>query len=515
MLTKTAFLDYCYCPGYLWAKINDPDFRQSTEDSPRAQQGLEVDIEARGLFSGGQLVEGPNNQAADQTTKLAQDKQIEVIFQATVMTTNNLLAKADIIERDLADKEGWTLYEVKASSQIKAKHLIDLAFQKLAFAAAGWQINRTEIVLLNKNYSLVGQTDINELFKITNDVTRQVEDCLNRPLFALKGTSWLAKSMAGYTIVDLIEMAKSDLSRLPNDRPQCVCLEKSRSNHCPAIKAGYFHPDLPKYSIYDIGYIKANQIQYFRDRNIVDVADLVQDDTSQEQLNDRQRQQIELYPQKKLINKPALIEQLAGLKEPIFFLDYETVSQPIPFLQRSGPYWQIPFLFVIYRGVGKTKQEKHYLVESFNQPQFHQLAQGLIDFLGDEGSIVVWNQSFEKKVNRNLATIFPELADKLETINDRVYDLMEIFRTGIYQDGRFKGKFSIKKIADVLLEKNPYQSSDIKQGDEASNQWLLATQSQSNHHQRVIFQSLIKYCQADTIAAADIYQQLLKAIRPC
>ena len=510
MLTKTAFLDYCFCPGYLWAKTNDPDFRQSTDDDPRAQQGIEVDVKARGLFPDGQLVEGTNKQAADQTTQLAQDKQTKVIFQATVMTANNLLAKADILERDPANKQGWILYEVKASSQVKAKHLIDLAFQKLAFEANDWQINRTEIVLLDKNYYLTDQIDINKLFKITTDVSQQVEDCLNQPLFALKRASWLAKSIAGYKIDDLIEMAKSDLSRLSNDRPQCVCLEKSRSNHCPAVS--YFYADLPKYSIYDISYIKANQIQYFRDHNIVDVADLVQDEASQEQLNDRQRQQIELYPKQKLINKSDLTRQINSLKEPIFFLDYETVSQPIPFLQRSGPYWQIPFLFVIYQDVGKSRREKHYLVESFNQAQFQKLAQELVGFLGDEGSIIVWNQSFEKKVNYNLAAIFPELADKLEAINDRIYDLMEIFRTGIYQDSRFKGKFSIKKIAPVLLDNNPYQDSDIKQGDEASNQWLSATQSRSNQHRQTIFQSLIKYCQADTIATADIYQQLLKAI---
>ena len=108
-LSKSDFLKYQTCPGYLWLWKNKREV--VPEDNPedvqhRIEQGNEVEGYARQLFPGGLLLEGKPTQTKTETEK-AVSNCAKVIFQATVITDDGLLAKADILERG---EEGWDLY---------------------------------------------------------------------------------------------------------------------------------------------------------------------------------------------------------------------------------------------------------------------------------------------------------------------------------------------------------------------------------------------------------------------
>lgn len=51
------------------------------------------------------------------------------------------------------------------------------------------------------------------------------------------------------------------------------------------------------------------------------------------------------------------------------------------------------------------------------------LIKKLIEFCGDQGNIIVYYQPFEKTRNKEMAEAFPEHADDLLAINDRIVDL--------------------------------------------------------------------------------------------
>jgi hypothetical protein len=59
----------------------------------------------------------------------------------------------------------------------------------------------------------------------------------------------------------------------------------------------------------------------------------------------------------------------------------------------------------------------------------------LIEFLKDIGSdinqstFIVWHKGFENTRNKEIGEIFPDLLDDFLCINERTYDLKEIFST--------------------------------------------------------------------------------------
>src|ERR1035437_7125189 len=123
-LSKSDFLKYQTCPGYLWLWKNKREV--VPEDNPedvehRIEQGNEVEGYARQLFPDGVLLEG-NPQQTKITTEKAVKTGKNVIFQATVITDEGMLAKADVLERA---GDSWNLYEVKSTTEIKKEHLLD------------------------------------------------------------------------------------------------------------------------------------------------------------------------------------------------------------------------------------------------------------------------------------------------------------------------------------------------------------------------------------------------------
>ena len=111
-----------------------------------------------------------------------------------------------------------------------------------------------------------------------------------------------------------------------------------------------------------------------------------------------------------------------------------------------------------------------------------------------EGTVIVWNESFEKTQNKLMAKRLPQYADFLHSVNDRVYDLMKVFSQGLYVHPDFKGSASIKKVLPVLCPELNYQGLEIQNGGDAKQ----------------TFQDLLKYCELDTWAMVRIWEELGK-----
>ena len=78
------------------------------------------------------------------------------------------------------------------------------------------------------------------------------------------------------------------------------------------------------------------------------------------------------------------------------------------------------------------------------------IAESMIQNLPKKGSIMAYNESFEKSCIKNLAEYCPDLAEDLLALNKRFVDLIEPFRGGGYYDSEFRGSFSIKKVLPAI-----------------------------------------------------------------
>jgi hypothetical protein len=133
----------------------------------------------------------------------------------------------------------------------------------------------------------------------------------------------------------------------------------------------------------------------------------------------------------------------------------------------------------------------------------------LRDYIGPEGTILVWNKSFERMINSQLAERNPEYVDYLEDLNDRIYDLKDIFHKQFYVHPGFKGKTSIKNILPVMVPSLTYKELEIQNGGAATEAWYEMVYGQiSSEDKQKISEGLKKYCGRDTYAMVAIWQKL-------
>jgi hypothetical protein len=82
-ISKTAFLDFLFCPKNLWLKLHKPElldkFVLSDYEQHLADEGNEVEAHARNLFPGGVEVKAYGDVACRETMKLTAAK-VPAIF---------------------------------------------------------------------------------------------------------------------------------------------------------------------------------------------------------------------------------------------------------------------------------------------------------------------------------------------------------------------------------------------------------------------------------------------------
>ena len=137
-----------------------------------------------------------------------------------------------------------------------------------------------------------------------------------------------------------------------------------------------------------------------------------------------------------------------------------------------------------------------------------QLPENLVEQMeadvGDVGSIVSWHASFEKTQNKEMAKWFPDKADFLHGLNERMVDLEDIFKAS-YVDARFDGSTSIKKVLPVLCPHIGYDDFEVQDGAAAMEAWQKMT-SACGKDAEYYATCLLEYCQLDTFAMVQIYQ---------
>ncbi len=484
-LSKSDYLKYLICPSYLWLWKNKPETVPTDEEETikaRLEQGNEIERYARLLFPEGKLVETGGLAAKADTEKLVSDGT-KTIFQATVITDDGLLAMADIITRDDAS-ESWTLYEVKSTNSIKKEHILDLSFQRVAFEDAGYTIGKVKVIYLNKDYRRRPQVVPKDLL-MESDVTSEVAE-----------------------LVETVRAQTQDALKYLNltDEPSgCSCRLNSRSKHCPTFH--YLNPDIPDYSVFNISRINGKKLALLVDNDIVNVHDVPEDI----KLSVIQQNQVDAEKTKQpKIDKAAIADTLNELEFPLYFLDYETVSTALPLYEDCKPYQQIPFQYSLHvlNEPNGTLEHYEYLSHDSTTLPAHELLSNLKQHIGPTGSVITWNKSFEMGRNREMAAQYPEFTELMEGINNRVFDLMEIFSKQHYVHHKFKGSSSIKKVLPVIVDGFTYDDMDISNGQAAALRWYEAVTSDDTELANKTYESLLEYCKLDTLAMVEIYNKL-------
>ena len=126
---------------------------------------------------------------------------------------------------------------------------------------------------------------------------------------------------------------------------------------------------------------------------------------------------------------------------------------------------------------------------------------------------MVWNKKFECGINRELGERIPGAKAFLDSVNSRVYDLMDIFSKQYYVHKGFKGGTSIKDVLPVLVPELSYADLAIQEGGTASQCWDKITSEKISQEERAgIARDLELYCERDTYAMYAIWRHLMGLI---
>ncbi|PIR42005.1 MAG: hypothetical protein COV30_00615 [Candidatus Yanofskybacteria bacterium CG10_big_fil_rev_8_21_14_0_10_37_15] len=210
-------------------------------------------------------------------------------------------------------------------------------------------------------------------------------------------------------------------------------------------------------------------------------------------------------------------EKLSELKYPLYFLDYETHSSAIPSFDGTRPYQNVPFQYSLIVMASPEAEPKYFefLARKFANPVPELLIQ-LEQNLGPKGSVIVWNESFEKGCNEEMARMEPAYAKFLQNVNDRVFDLMLIFKfkNRLYVRSEFQKSASLKKVLPIVCPELSYESLVIREDGEASLSWLTLTDSKvPEPDKNKLAENMLEYCKRDTEAMVCILKKLWKEIK--
>ena len=413
-------------------------------------------------------------------------KSRKPLFEAG-FKTYNLFARADILN---PVQNKWELIEIKSSTEVKDVNVFDVAFQKHCYEKAGIKIEGCFLIHVNNQYIRNGAVDASQLL-IKENITQEVDQ-------NIIGINDRIKNI--FSTIKMKSCPKIDIGE------QC-----SSPYPCPLIDNCWgFLPDDNVFNLYFGGQKKWNLYKsgIYELKDIPDNFEL----TERQEIQRDCAKTGDVY-----INKQGIQDFLDTLQYPLYFLDFETFSAVIPLFDNIRPYQNIPFQFSLHilDSLGNEPVHYSFLASGNNDPR-EDFLNSLQKLLGSTGSIVVYNQSFEKMILEQLALIYPSFSAWIESVTERFVDLLKPFRSFHYYNPSQHGSASLKKVLPAITGKG-YDDLEIADGMTASLEYLYMTFGEiygkeiAVSEQTKIRQNLEEYCGLDTEGMIWILKELENA----
>jgi Domain of unknown function(DUF2779) len=492
-ISKTDYILWRDCAKNAWLRIHKPDVYYSTElteyEQSVMEMGIEVERVARGLFPDGAVVTGSQTDAVQETRSLIASNT-HTLFQP-VFEREKCLAVVDVLRCEPGTNE-WSIYEVKSTTKVKEEHVYDLAFQVVLLREHGISVTRAFLILLNPEYVRDDDLNIQKLFN-TVDLTANVDD--------------ISETVSG----EMHEAQNYLLNESEPDGP-CSCIYKGRSRHCSTFH--YSNPHVPDYGIHDIARIGSSpkKLKELVDAGIFTLEDLPSDT----KLTKGQSNQLRAYRTgQTIIDKDAIAKELGDLTFPLHFIDYETFGSALPLFSGYSPYDQIPLQYSVHI-VGSPDEEpihRDFLHAGRGDPT-NDFLNSLREHVSPFGSVIAWNKAFECYVNDSIARRCSPGREYIIELNDRFYDLMDIFSKQHFVHRDLCGSVSIKKVLPVLAPELSYSNLGIHDGAVASLTWSKIISGEVDEQECALLRAdLREYCALDSYGMYAIWRALTNLIQ--
>ncbi|MDD3067735.1 MAG: DUF2779 domain-containing protein [Acholeplasmataceae bacterium] len=407
------------------------------------------------------------------------------------------------------------------------RYVYDLSYQRYVIEKS-LKINKPIeyfLVVLNTNYIHEGNVDKEGKPIYTDDIVQFINlTSLTKEMMPILDSD-MAKVLKD---IDHMNASPCELGKhcQRKDTRECkffpVCYHHIPAKNSIYSYLGYSHgfKDLngQKHELYDLineGYVKATDIPY---------------DWLNRENNKIQRKVMD--SKIPYLHENKIKKGIESLQYPIYHLDFESFPCPLPRFRGETPYSQSLFQYSIHiekePGVCDKNLDNYSFISYVHEDQRELLIQNMLDVVKDDGgSILVYNQSFEKTRLKELAEIFPKYQKRLLEMNDRVFDLMHLLRGNkkLYEAFGFdkeeasifnyyhedlNGSFSIKKVLPIFSELT-YKDMEIGNGTDALVAYAKFPDMDKEIFE-ITYKNLLEYCKQDTWAMVKILDELRKLV---
>lgn len=494
ILSKSKLIAWRQCPKRLWLEVHKPEAREDSAGVTASfSAGNEVGEVARRIYDpqGHGTTLDPSQLGIagliSQTQALLPDRR--PLFEAGFRTsgTSAALSLADVLLPDGHDS--WHMVEVKSSTGVKDYHIEDAAIQFYIATQAGLRVSRTSVAHVDSQWVYPGGENRHGLLREV-DVTERVQSL--QPEIP----EWIASA---HQVVADARQPETKIGAHCADPFACgfrgYCEEQVVAEKGPVQFPVQWLPDIRRKALQD--HIAVNEV-----RSMEDVPDVLLND--QQQRVKRHTLQREVY-----FDREGSARALAAHPLPALFLDFETIAFAVPRWAGTRPYQQITFQYSLHRLDAAGMLTHTGFLDLEGTDPSRALARSLVGQCTGDGPVFAYNAGFEGARIREMAERFPELADGLLRIRDRLVDLLPITREHYYDPAQ-QGSWSIKKVLPSLSPDLRYDAlEEVQDGGTAQQAYLEAIAPGASAERREqLHLQLWRYCELDTFAMVRLWEVL-------
>lgn len=491
-LSKSKYCKSIQCNKILWMDKYKSEVAIPTSRDSVLKNGTEVGELARNLFGDYTNIEFNKdlNIMVAETRKLLKNKP-NIITEASFNYDNNFCS-VDILKNNL---DGMEIYEVKSSTEVQDIYLDDASYQYFVLSNLGLNVKKVCIVYINNQYIRGKKLEIEKLFNIEDitDIAKSKQDEIRKNIEITNKY-----------------MNEHDKNNEPKEDIAMKCLKPYKCEFWE-----YCTRNLPRPNVFDIGGGMHNSKKfekYYEGK--ISFKDLQNED-----LNPKFLEQIdfELNNLKPKIEKEAIKELMDSLKYPLYFIDYETYQLAIPEIEGTRPYQQLPFQYSLHiiKEKGAPIEHKEFLAEIDDPDYIRHFAESMIKDMPENGSVIIYNKSFEPARNNEIARMYPDLKDEMDRINSNIVDFLEPFKQRKYYTKEMHGSASIKAVLPALYPDDPeldYHNLPVVHNGGEASEAFLNLKNKSKKEQKEIRHGLLVYCELDTLAMVKLWEKFKEII---
>lgn len=483
-ISKSKYMAGRQCEKRLWLEVHRPDLIEWDDaQAARLSQGTAFGELARELLGPGVLIDcGPDmvTEVAQTSALTQKSKPPRNVFEAT-LTHQNVLVRVDALRRKGA---AFEIIEVKSSGSVKEQYLDDCAVQAWVARGAGVDVRRTWVAVADTSFVYAEEGNYAGLLRL-EEVSAEVEE---------------RQAEVPRRVRRFRRVLRADV---PDIRTGAQCM---KPYECPFLSYCQAQEEPDTEFPLELWSGSPKLVQRLAEAGYNDLRDVPLEEVPK----DKHRRMLTAIRKGKAVVTPELRRQLAALPYPRRYLDFEAINFTVPRWLGTRPFEHIPFQWSchIEKATGDAVP-RGFLDVSGDDPR-RDLARSLIKTCGKRGPILVYGR-YEARCLSGLAQQFPDLADALNSIRNRLVDLLPLMQNHYYHP-RMGKSWSLKSVLPTVVPSLGYEDlGDVADGMAAQDAYLEAIDPATKPpRRREIKTALMRYCERDTLGLVRIVRALAK-----